>query len=37
MAGVEVTKANRLDPNVYSRSLGISLGELLRHHPGWTV
>jgi hypothetical protein len=37
MAGVEVAKARGLDPDVYAGSLGVTLSELLRFHPGWNL
>ena len=37
IAGVEVFKAKGFHPDVYAISMGVSLSELLRHHPGWNL
>jgi hypothetical protein len=37
VAGVEGNKANGLDPDVQARNRSVRMGEIPRHHPGWTV
>lgn len=35
MAGIELAKAKGLDMDVYARSMGVRLSDLLSAHPSW--